>query len=124
MRSAVVSIALAALLVGVGASDGARSTAQNGRIAFALQLNAEQLFTIRPDGSGFRRLTDDLAVYFQGVKSPDGKKLAFTSGAYGKLDIYVETLATGARTRLTRSPGNDWDPAWSPDGRRLAFTSH
>ncbi len=27
------------------------------------------------------------------------------------------------QTRLTNSPANDWQPAWSPDGGRIAFSS-
>jgi Tol biopolymer transport system component len=30
---------------------------------------------------------------------------------------------TGARTRFTSNPANDWNPVWSPDGTQLAFAS-
>src|ERR671935_3084971 len=100
VRTAIALLAVAALAAGSGASEASPAKVTNGRIAFALQLNTEQLFMVRPNGSGFRRLTEDLGVYYQGVKSPDGGKLAFSAGGHGKFDIYVQSLASGARTNL------------------------
>ena len=39
-------------------------------------------------------------------------------------EIFVADLATGARTQLTDSPGQDGWPAWSPDGTTIAFMSN
>jgi Tol biopolymer transport system component len=38
-------------------------------------------------------------------------------------DVWVITLATGARRRLTFDPQNGMNPTWSHDGRRIAFVS-
>ena len=38
-------------------------------------------------------------------------------------DIWLVDLTTGAGTRFTSHPANDWFPAWSPDGCYLAFSS-
>jgi Tol biopolymer transport system component len=37
-------------------------------------------------------------------------------------DIYVVNADGSARTRLTRHPAQEYDPAWSPDGTKIAFS--
>jgi dipeptidyl aminopeptidase/acylaminoacyl peptidase len=37
-------------------------------------------------------------------------------------DIYVVNADGSARTRLTRDPAEEIDPAWSPDGMKIAFS--
>jgi TolB protein len=43
-----------------------------------------------------------------------------TAGAHAA--VFVLDLSDGKTTQLTRSPVDDYEPAWSPDGERLAFT--
>lgn len=57
------------------------------------------------------------------VTDPPGGKIAFASKRDGDWEIYTLNAAGSGLTRLTRSPGYDWAPAWSPDGRRIAFGS-
>jgi Tol biopolymer transport system component len=53
--------------------------------------------------------------------SPDGSSVALTINDPSEgPDIWIQDLASGARTRLTLG-GSGWDPIWSPDGRRVAF---
>ncbi len=54
--------------------------------------------------------------------SPDGKQMAYVSFERKKAAIYVQTLATGARTRVAEFAGINGAPAWSPDSTRLALT--
>ena len=54
--------------------------------------------------------------------SPDGKRLAFSSGSPS--DLWVLDLDRGVRTRLTNDPETDHNPIWSPDGSSLVFDSH
>jgi TolB protein len=54
--------------------------------------------------------------------SPDGKQIAYVSFERRTAAIYVQTLATGARTRVAEFPGINGAPAWSPDSTRLALT--
>lgn len=58
--------------------------------------------------------------------SPHGRRLAYVSFELGHAQVYVQTVATGARLRLAQYPeiggAQVWSPVWSPDGRQLALT--
>ena len=53
--------------------------------------------------------------------SPDGRRIAYVSFENEEQSaIYVQTVSTGNRERVSARAGNNQSPAWSPDGRRLA----
>ena len=82
-----------------------------------------EVYAVRSDGTGARRLTR--SPFFDGfpVRSPSGKKVAFYSQRSPKGDVWVMN-ADGSRARnLTRSVWHDAPGSWSPDGRRFAFDS-
>jgi TolB protein len=54
--------------------------------------------------------------------SPDGQSLAYVSFESKTSAIYVQTLRTGERRRVSARAGINGAPAWSPDGRSLALT--
>jgi TolB protein len=54
--------------------------------------------------------------------SPDGTRIAYVSFESKKPVVYVQNLATGARTVVANFRGSNSSPAWSPDGRTLAVT--
>ena len=41
----------------------------------------------------------------------------------GSRDIWTIDLVTGAQTRISSSPSNDWYPVWSPDGTQILYMS-
>jgi Tol biopolymer transport system component len=56
--------------------------------------------------------------------SPDGKTLAFSSGAPGAAsDIWLRDLVRGTDIRLTSNGGQNYSPVWSPNGDQLTFNS-
>jgi Tol biopolymer transport system component len=63
---------------------------------------------------GRRLITDGFAADW----SPDGTKLAFSMGVYGRNGLAIFDLVT-QETELLIVPGKN--PKWSPDGRYIAF---
>jgi len=79
-----------------------------------------QIFVMRADGSGARRLTTTAADDQNPTWSPDGSEIAFDRGLPG--DIYV-MRADGTRAHPIESDfADEGDPAWSPDGRWIAYS--
>ena len=71
-----------------------------------------------------RRLTDDPALDYNAVFSPDGRWIVFTSERTGNTDLYALNVKDdGELVRLTQHHGMDDAASFSPDGRRLAFVS-
>lgn len=54
--------------------------------------------------------------------SPDGQSLAYVSFEDRLPSVYVQTLKTGERRRVSARAGVNQAPAWSPDGKKLALT--
>jgi len=85
-----------------------------------------QIWAMRVDGGGQRRLTAmRFGALFPDV-SADGRQVAFqaSDGSPAADDVYVVRIRGGKPRRLTGAPGNDDYPAFSPDGLRIAFVSH
>jgi Tol biopolymer transport system component len=76
------------------------------------------------DGTGVTRLTKTRGYDAEGVVSPDGKKIVFTSLRSGDLDIYIMSAdGTGTR-RLTREKGYDGGPFFSWDGKSIVYRAY
>ncbi len=81
------------------------------------------LYLAQPGDTPPLNLTASPGDDLQPAWSPDGRRMAFSSGRNGNLDIYVMDVAEKNLAQLTTSRGFDEWPAWSPDGRQLAFVS-
>ena len=54
--------------------------------------------------------------------SPDSRRLAYVSFEGHRSSIFIQTLRTGNRARVSSEPGINGAPAFSPDGRKLVLT--
>ena len=83
----------------------------------------EDVFVMRVDGTGLRRLTDDGFRDRVAVWSPDGKELAFYSNRTDNYEIWaLKPDGSGLRALTDRGRGNSENllyPAYSPSGDRL-----
>jgi Tol biopolymer transport system component len=83
----------------------------------------EDLFVMRPDGTGIRRITDDAFRDRAGVWSPDGKEIAFYSNRKDNYGIWAVRPDGGGLREVTEAPagnlGNFLYPVYSPTGDRL-----
>lgn len=88
---------------------------------YVWRLDPYDIYTARPDGSDLHRLTNYGVYTAEGVVSPDGKKLVFTSLKDGDLDIYTMNVDGSDVRKLTTTPGYDGGPWWSPDGTKIVY---
>ena len=91
---------------------------------YVWRLDPFDLYTARPDGSGLRRLTRFGVYTAEGVVSPDGRRIVFTSLKDGDLDIYVMNVDGSGVQQLTNQLGYDGGAWWSPDGKRIVYRAY
>jgi Tol biopolymer transport system component len=82
----------------------------------------DEVYVMRADGSGLRRLTRHGGEDTSPSWSPDGSRLVFArrTGNAG-LDLYAMRADGGGLRRLTRLTSFLADPVWSPDGKTVLF---
>ncbi|MES2522850.1 MAG: hypothetical protein V4617_09150 [Gemmatimonadota bacterium] len=79
------------------------------------------IYTVGRDGKDLKRLTNYGVYTAEGVLSPDGKRIVFTSLKGGDLDIYTMNVDGTDVRQLTTTPGYDGGPWWSPDGTKIVY---
>jgi len=87
-------------------------------------LDRYDIYTANRDGSDVKRLTNYDVYTAEGILSPDGSKIVFTSLKDGDLEIYTMNADGTDVRRLTNSPGYDGGPWWSPDGTKIVYRAH
>jgi Tol biopolymer transport system component len=102
-------------------TDAEPAFSPDGRtIAF---VRGGDLYSVRPDGSGQRRLTSGPALDSAPLVSPDGRRVVFErrAAASAPADLYVVGALGGGLRPLTSGPEDDHQADFTPDGRAIAF---
>jgi TolB protein len=133
MKRLLLAVSTALVL---GAAPGAGGAPAPSRIVFALEggsgpsADLTSLYTVRPDGTGLRRLTIPPTLQALGGDSgpawgPRGRRIVFERNlpywGSDRMRLMSVSARGGAPSRLTSGPF-DAMPSISPDGRRVAFT--
>jgi serine/threonine-protein kinase len=80
----------------------------------------QDLFLMRPDGTGLTRLTDDEARDWSPRFTPDGTGLVFFSNVSGKYEAWSVRLDGSGRTQLSDVASGIAFAMFAPDGKQLA----
>jgi Tol biopolymer transport system component len=83
------------------------------------------IWTMKPDGTGLRKITTGHGDDREPAFSPDGTKIAFSSDRAfkGSYDIWTVNLADQQLQQWTSSDADEYEPTWSPDGSEIAYIS-
>src|SRR4051794_20001799 len=98
MRSALLIVTAAVALAACGHDD---PPPLHGRIAYGTDGPRGDVFVVRADGSGARRVTHERGPQFDPAWSPDGRRIAYRDSRRGinnNDDIYIAD-ADGSHAR-------------------------
>lgn len=99
-----------------------RWSPDGSKISFVMGgSEATEIYTISPNGTNLKRLTNNSFYDYGANWSPDGRKLAFTSTRNGGYSIFTMNADGSNQTRITFGT-QDFNPSWSPDGTKIVFT--
>jgi TolB protein len=81
-----------------------------------------RLIVADADGENQKAVLDSPEPVMSPAWSPDGTRLAYVSFEGRMSSVYIQSVDSGARERVSARAGINGAPAWSPDGKRLAVT--
>src|SRR4029450_6640078 len=105
---------------------------KNGAIAFSVQPipdGTSQIFSIKPDGTRMRALTQANVDGFTEVPvwSPNGKKIAYdrvSNDFTPDGEIYLMNADGSSKVNLTKTANRyEFSPSFYPSGRKIIFSA-
>jgi len=97
--------------------------AANGKIIFSSAMTGNyEIWSINPDGSEQRQLTNDPAMDLYGATSPDNKFIFFDSNRTGEAQIWRMNADGSNQLQITHKDGGPPNSV-SPDGKWLYYIS-
>ena len=119
------SIVAALLLTLIGALPAGAAPPDRLIVFDSDRGNQVDLWTMRSDGTGLARLTNDKVPDELAEWSPNRKQIAWTRGGEESPagEIWVMNADGTGRRQVTSNAFSDNAVSWSPDGRQLAYRS-
>ena len=91
----------------------------------AAQQGQQRLYSLivsDQDGANEHTIMESSDPIMSPAWSPDSRQLAYVSFEGNKSAIFVQTLRSGNRFKVSSKPGINGAPSFSPDGRKLVVT--
>lgn len=130
-RNATGSVVLCAVVMSALSASASANAApveptrqiDRGRIAYVDNTfsGGFDVFSIRPDGTGRRRLTfnNDSGSPAYG---PEGRRIAYSKCEASSCSVWL--MRADGENKRALIPGFSSQPSWSPDGREIVFTRY
>jgi TolB protein len=90
-------------------------------VYYAWPLYPYNIYTAYADGTGLKRITDNVKYDAEPIISSDGKRIVFGSQREGDFDVYVMDSDGSHVKRLTDGVGYDGGPWFSPDDKMIVW---
>lgn len=79
----------------------------------------QHIFSMKPDGTDVRQITDGPVQDLRPSLSPDGKTVCFASIRGGSVGLWLVPADGSEKPHRLKVPFTIYRPTWSPDGQRI-----
>ena len=95
----------------------------DGRIVFGSRASGDvDLWSMKPDGTGWKQLTSGSASNVWPVSSPDGRYIVFESNRISRFNYHIFRIdADGGNVKQLTNGLREWSPKISPDSKWVYY---